>query len=192
MRGIRSGIGVSVLGVMLVLTGCSHVASARPPVAAVASQATVVTEGTQVAEAVLKQFKENGLPIGEQFVYTPSNDSNHLLGAAGQYVGKITFQDTRLTQHTHGAQLTVVDGGTIQVFPDQGAVKEAKHYLTSLNGDGAMFFTEYDYWNGVVLVRISSRLDPQQAGDYKAVLATVPTRNAVSGTGTATPSGPQG
>lgn len=192
MRGIRSLVGVVALGSVLLLTGCSHVAATQPTVAAVASQSAVVAEGTKVAEAVLKQFKDNGLPVGEQFVYTPANDSSHLLGAAGQYVGKVNFQDTRLTQHVNGAQLTVVDGGTIQVFPNQQAVKEAKHYLKSLNGDGAMFFTEYDYWNGVVLVRISSRLDPQQAGDYKAVLATMPAQSAVSVNGTTSSPAPQG
>lgn len=186
MRASRSGVLALALGIMVLLSACARGgALARPPT--VSSTVTAqIASGTHIAESVLQRLKANDLPIGETFTATTATDPDHLLGTPGQYVGKVTFQDTRLAKDLHGADLSVVDGGSILVYPSALDVKNVKDYMQKLNGDGAMFFTEYDYWNGLVLLRLSSQLSPSQAGDYKAVLAAMP---AVSQLTSAPPAG---
>lgn len=180
---VRSVVTLALVGLALALAlaGCGPTsqASHARSVTLSTQQNAQIQQGTIVADQVLAQLQGSGLPIGETYIYNASNDPSHLLGTPGQYVGALVFQDQRLPKHEHGADLTIVDGGEIEVFASQADVKTTQNYMSAINQDNAMFFNEYDYWRGIVLLRISTQLNPTQAKAYKAAFNALPVLSAL-------------
>ncbi len=171
------------LSLVVVLSACGNGSGvgARSRVPTVSPQrAAVLAQGRQIADQVVQQLQESGLPIGERFACDMQTDPDHLLGTPGQYVGKVNFWDTRFAEQGHGADLSVVDGGTIQVFANMTDANAADKYIKSMSSTDAMFFTEYDYWNGVVLLRLSSQLSPGQAKAYQTAFMSIQLPTAIN------------
>ncbi len=121
-------------------------------------------------EDVLNALKSAGLPIGDYEEYTAETDPNELLGRPGQYTGKLNFRDARLAPETTTFDIT--DGGSIEVFASV-ARAEARHTYVVTITESALMFAEYDYLEGTVLLRLSSRLTPDQAEEYADALKKV-------------------
>lgn len=159
------------------LIGCAPYAAAqrRPPASTMsANQAHVAVVGQRIANQTLTALQANGLPIGDSYVFSRADDPDHLLGTPGQYVGKVTFQDARIAQDSHGTQIGVLDGGCIEVFANLKDADATQQYFESINTDGPVFSTEFDYWHGIVLLRLSSQLTPDQAHAYQDALDSLP------------------
>ena len=133
-----------------------------------------VAHAGQSADQLLQGLKSHGLPVGVSFTYTAANDLNHLLGRPGQYIGKVNFKDTRITGYGQGANISVSDGGSIEVFANTTDAKKRFAYLQALSKSGVGLFAEYEYLDGVVILRISNQLTPDQAAQYQAALKTLP------------------
>src|SRR2546421_8416985 len=88
-----------------------------------------VAHAGQSADQLLQGLKSHGLPVGVSFTYTAANDLNHLLGRPGQYIGKVNFKDTRITGYGQGANISVSDGGSIEVFTNPTEAKKRFSYL---------------------------------------------------------------
>jgi hypothetical protein len=118
-------------------------------------------------------------------VYTADTDPNKLLGRPGGYLSKTAFSDSRVRPSLLGASVDSLGrGGSVEVFGDEEAATTRHNYLQEI-GKRAPVFTEYDYQNGPVLLRVSHQLSPSQAADYESALKaltkadTVPTAPAV-------------
>lgn len=120
------------------------------------------------AEAAIAQLKTAGFPIGEMVVYTAATDQNNLLGRPNQYVSKATFRDTRLPV---GDPLEVASGGSVETFATEADMLARKTYIEGIAKSPP--FAEYDYGQGRILLRLSSKLTPDQALAYQQALATV-------------------
>ena len=142
--------------------------SASPPKAE--AQAAAKPEAGR-AEAVLQVLKVQGLPIGESIAFTAETDPNNLLGRPNQYISKVNFLDTRL-ERTRPERIDVEDGGSVQVFRNEADASAWKEYVEAI-GRKAPIFTEYDYQNGPILLRLSKRLTPAQAAENEATLNRV-------------------
>lgn len=188
---VRSTVALVMVGlaVGLALAGCGPTSQASRAQSAglTAQRKAQIQQATIVAEQVLAQLQASNIPIGETYIYSASNDPSHLLGTPGQYVGGIVFQDQRLPKHEHGSGITIVDGGEIEVFASQADVTYTQKYMRAISQDNAMFFNEYDYWRGIVLLRVSTQLDPTEAHAYAAafnalpLLTALPSDSAVNG-----------
>ena len=188
---VRSTVALVMVGlaVGLALAGCGPTSQASRAQSAglTAQRKAQIQQATIVAEQVLAQLQASNIPIGETYIYSASNDPSHLLGTPGQYVGGIVFQDQRLPKHEHGSDITIVDGGEIEVFASQADVTYTQKYMRAISQDNAMFFNEYDYWRGIVLLRVSTQLDPTEAHAYAAafnalpLLTALPSDSAVNG-----------
>jgi hypothetical protein len=128
----------------------------------------------QSAESLLAGLKSKGLPIGASFTYTAENDLNHLLGRPGQYTGKLNFKDTRITSTEEGPAISVTDGGSIEVFGSVSDATKRFTYLQALSTSGNALFAEYEYLDGVAILRVSTKLTPDQASAYKTALQALP------------------
>lgn len=160
-----------LLGLLLLASACSVVPQPHVSHRPITSQET---NASKVAEDVLQTLKGNGLPVGESFTFNANTDPDHLLGAPRQYIAKVTFRDTHAASVSSGANITVDDGGCIEVFTNLDDAQATKQYIAQANQAGALFTTEYDYWRGVVLLRVSSQLTPDEAHQYRDVLNTYP------------------
>lgn len=128
----------------------------------------------QTADQLLQGLKAHGLPIGVSFTYNAANDLNHDLGRPGQYTGKVNYKDTRITSTEQGAEILVSNGGSIEVFASPSDATHRFAYLQALSKSGVPQFVEYEYLDGVVILRISSRLTPDQAVAYQTALKALP------------------
>jgi hypothetical protein len=162
--------GVLVM-IVAVLTACAPVSHTTAK--AVPTTPQEVSAG-KVALQVLNQLKANGMPIATATSFTPSTDPVHLLGRPGQYIGKVAFHDARVPSDAQPNTLDVVDGGSIEIFQNIQTAQAAEDYINQMSQAGALFFTEYDYFNGIVLLRLSSQLTPDEAHIYKNVFYSLP------------------
>ena len=129
---------------------------------------------SKTADQILQELKAHGLPIGASFTYTADNDANKLLGRPGQYIGKVNFKDTRIASTDQGVNISVRDGGSIEVFATTTDAQHRFAYIQAISTSGNALFAEYEYLDGVAILRISSQLTPTQASAYKAALKTIP------------------
>jgi hypothetical protein len=140
-------------------------------IAAVAFVASAVSVGATAASpsarAVVAGLRCLGQPIGGTVVYTAATDPNHLLGRPGGYISKANFRDTRLTPQS--SDFAIADGGSVEAFPNTADAQRRQGLLEAL-AKGSPLFTEYDYRQGTVLLRLASRLTPKQATPYGAAL----------------------
>jgi hypothetical protein len=121
----------------------------------------------ETALTVLRSLKGAGLPIGAYVNYTAATDENHLLGRPGQYIHKVNFRDTRLKKPA--TAFDIDGGGSIETFSSEGEAKTRYGYVHAISS-GSPLFSEYEYRDGEVLLRLSHYLTPHQAAEYKRAL----------------------
>ena len=120
------------------------------------------------AAMMLAALKRCGLQIGESLAFTETSDATRLLGRPGGYASKVAFRDTRLAPRAE-RPLAVDNGGAIEVFAEAGDATLRRDDLIGL-GRQWPGFAERTYANGKVVLRLSVRLTPEQAGQYEAAL----------------------
>jgi hypothetical protein len=123
------------------------------------------------AALVLELLKGQHLPIGRSMTYTAENDPDTLLGRPGQSTSKVNFQDTRLPPE--GEEFSTDSGGAVEVFAIVDDARRRKEYIEGL-GRALPSAVESDYLHGRVLLRLTRRLTPEQAGQYEVVLRGLP------------------
>lgn len=127
--------------------------------------AAASTTGTPTAQQVIFKLKTAGMPIGKFKVYNERNDGNHLLGRPGQYTSKVNFRDKRVPA---SGDFDVTGGGAVEVFASKADAKRRYDYVSAIAK--SPLFSEYDYLEGKVLLRLSHILTPTQAKRYEASL----------------------
>jgi len=176
-------IGVTCF-LILVLAACGTASTATgsnssPTQGATSPPTTAATTAPQPAHTgqtaiqIVQALKMKGLHIGEMFSYTPDNDLNHLLGRPGQYTGKAEFKDTRISGTETGAAISVSDGGSVEVFATTGDAQHRFAYLQALSTSGNALFAEYEYLDGVAILRVSSQFTPTQAKAYETAFKAI-------------------
>jgi len=114
------------------------------------------------AEEVVNKYKEK-LPIGEVVNYTTETDPNELLGRPGQYIDKISWEDSRIDQSEDDLK-----GGTIELFDSKETLENRTDYLEQFVE--TPMFAQYMYVHNLVIVRIDKELTPEQAEEYEKIL----------------------
>lgn len=127
------------------------------------------------AGAVVEHLKASGLPIGRVNVYNAETDPVSRLGRPGQYIGKAIFQDSRLPLVLQEGQDVISfqsSGGIVEIFNNPGELEDRKKALGLARQQFPAAFPEYQYSNGVVLLRLGHVLTPEQAAAYEAAIAS--------------------
>jgi hypothetical protein len=175
-RSLRVTATLSVVLTALVMVGCGGTTAAgnATPPAPTATATPKVAHTGQTADQILAGLQAKGMHIGASVTYTASTDQNNLLGRPGQYIGKINFKDTRIPDSgNQGVDISVDDGGSIEVFDTLVAATNRTQYVQGIAQSSALF-AEYDFQDGLVLLRLSKILTPDQAQAYLAALKTLP------------------
>lgn len=127
------------------------------------------------AGAVVEHLKASGLPIGRVNVYNAETDPVSRLGRPGQYIGKAIFQDSRLPLVLQEGQDVISfqsSGGIVEIFNNPGELEDRKKALDLARQQFPAAFPEYQYSNGVILLRLGHVLTPEQATAYEAAIAS--------------------
>ena len=119
------------------------------------------------ARQITEYLKTQGLPITNEIEYTEENDPNELLGRPNQYISKVNFADSRITEQYDIENNPV--GGSIEVFPNSSDAKKRKDYVDAIQSQiGSL--TQYTYQFDNVLMRVDHELTPTQAAEYESAL----------------------
>jgi len=107
------------------------------------------------------------MPVGQITVFTAADDSNKLLGRPHQYTGKATWVDTSLPAPSDPTSIDA--GGSVEVFSSVGDLQTRSQYVANIAK--TPLFAEYDYISpaGLVFLRLSGTLTPDQAQKYVTV-----------------------
>lgn len=127
------------------------------------------------AGAVVEHLKASNMPIGRVNVYNAETDPVSRLGRPGQYIGKAIFQDSRLPLVLQQGQDVISfqnSGGIVEVFNNTDELEDRKKALDLARQQFPAAFPEYQYSNGVILLRLGHVLTPEQAAEYEAALAS--------------------
>lgn len=153
---MKSLLVLAGFGLLGLLAGCSAPAAA-PPVA-------TPTPGTVTGDSLAAALGASGLPVVAVQVWTAETDVNKLLGRPGQYTGKVSWTDSRLTAPA---------GGTVEVFSDAPAMDAWFTYTDTLSKNPLL--SQYIYRNDarLLIMRLSHELTPDQAAEYRAWLSAL-------------------
>lgn len=169
-------IGI-VIATMLTLTACGsgNAPGTIPTKTAVPATPTpTIPHVGQSADQLLAGLKAKGLPIGVTVTYTAETDQNKLLGRPNQYTSKVNFKDTRIPDSgNQGVDISVGDGGSIEAFANQADAQKRFQYLQSISSSSSLF-AEYEYLDGVAILRLSHQLTPDQAKAYEVAFKSLP------------------
>ncbi len=136
----------------------------------------VVEEGAvqipKTAEEMLTALMEKNENVTDILVWNEENDPNSLLGRPGNYIGKADFSDTRVEEIATNDEeklLFGLEGGTIEVFKSKSDCDKRYEYLKQLSeaGLGAIGPNQYMYKYDLVLFRVSYKVPPTGADEYK-------------------------
>jgi len=132
------------------------------------------SSGTLTAEQVTRKLAEKIPSISLTKVYSAEDDPNKLLGRPNQYTSKTAFADSRVPKEGLPADNTQTEhGGGVEVFPDEAGATARKDRIQEISKGMGGLIAEYDYVKGGVLVRVSSKLTPDQAKEYETALAAI-------------------
>ena len=131
--------------------------------------------GTIEAGRVIEHLKANQLPIGRTDVYNAENDPSKRLGRPGEYIGKAVFHDTRHPLSLLQGQDVISfqsSGGVVETFSTVEHLETRKQTLEAARRQFPGAPPEYQYSNGVILLRLGHVLTPDQAKQYETALAS--------------------
>ena len=151
---------IALLALSAFLMGCQQPATA--PQVTPAPRATP-TPAVLSAEAIRQSLQASGLPVTQVVIHTTESDPNKLLGRPGQYTVKLTWTDSRAPEEEGRC--------TIEVFPDDTAMRARATYTATIAATGGIF-ARYQYLKAErrALLRLPSDLTPAQAAEYEAWL----------------------
>ena len=127
-----------------------------------------VKKGVDAAD-VVNAFKKDGLPIGDQLVYTVENDPDKLMGRPGQYTSKVNFVDTTEQENM---KVEILHGGSVEMFDNNDDAKNRFNYISKI-AKSSPVFDEYDYVQGKILLRLSKNLPSNHAKKYEDTLKKI-------------------
>ena len=161
-----------ILGLLVV---CLSVACRQepPPEGDLSLQSPEGVSGQVDAAAVVEHFKAQQLPIGRTDVYNAENDPFKRLGRPGQYVGKALFHDSRMPLEKLPNMDVIAfqsSGGIVEIFNNPGDLEDRKSALEQARRQFPQAAPEYQFTNGVILVRLGHVFTPDQAGQYEQAL----------------------
>jgi hypothetical protein len=148
---MRNAVILTTLAVAALLIGCS-----TPP-----------PKPMPTASQLAASLESSGLPVTSVVVYTEDTDPNHLLGRPNQYVGKLSWQDSRVPEGSRPA--------TIEVFAKVEYLRDRHKYLTDIAQASPLLGGTYVFPDEphLALLRVPYGLTPEQADAYRAWLAAI-------------------
>jgi hypothetical protein len=126
------------------------------------------------AADVVQALATGGLPIAEVLVYDAATDPEALLGRPGQYIAKASWRDSRIGEAATGVSQTgIAAGGTVEVFASEADRAARERHIAEVTGVSPLL-AEYRYSRGLIILRVSRFLAPDEAAEYGAGLELVP------------------
>lgn len=151
---------------MIILTGCNNESNNK-------EENTITTENMKMteeskpeisADGLLQAFKDSGMSVIDEIVYTSETDPNEKLGRPGEYIAKINFNDSNFFEEGEEPELS------IEVFENEEDMIKRRDYIQEITDTNDMnAFKYYIYNNGMFLFRIPYSVTPEVAAEYEDI-----------------------
>lgn len=116
------------------------------------------------AEGLLQAFKDGGMPVIDEVIYTSETDPNEKLGRPGEYIAKINFNDSDFYEAGETPDIA------IEVFSSKGDMEKRRDYIQGVTDSADLNSLKYYiYDNGVFLFRAPYAITPEAAAQYEEI-----------------------
>lgn len=151
-------LAISALAASLTLTACSSEAG--------------TASGQRLSESqIIAELLTSGLPVTDIEAFDAASDPNSLLGRPGQYVIKVSWNDSRL-----GGELDT--GGTLEIFDSASDMQNRADYVESIGASTPMFL-QWIFVDPTLMavLRVGRGLTPVEAEEYEEWLSGLSVRS---------------
>lgn len=137
------------------------------PTSASATPATPEESSAPVIDAAgIAEILAAAVPSVQQVtVITEENDPNDLIGRPNGYASAAVLSDEG--GNSSEPQPGVDWGATVEVFDDEESAQRRSDYIQGILEENPILGTEYNYVNGIALLRVSGGLVPSVAAQYE-------------------------
>jgi hypothetical protein len=124
-------------------------------------------DGQMTAQAAAERIKA-AIPEVSLITITGDNDANNMIGRSTGYVAATVIVDARAGEECDQEKPGIVCGAGIEQWPDGHAAQQRADYLKDVMSSMPILGTEYATVWGNLLLRVSGKLKPFDADQYKA------------------------
>jgi len=141
-------------------TSAAAATTSAPPATATPTPSIAPTPTVRFSDqTVAAAVKASPFGIADVLIYTAETDTNKLLGRPGQYTGKVSWNDLRVTSKNYDS--------TIELFADRASMDARFTYVDAIIKSSPLFL-QYMYRNDgrLAILRLPKDLTPLQAQAY--------------------------
>ncbi len=102
---------------------------------------------------------------------TGDNDANNMIGRSTGYVAATVIVDSRTGEECDQKTPGIACGAGVEQWPDAAAAQQRADYLKTVLSAAPILGTEYATLRDNLLLRVSGKLSPSIANQYKAAFA---------------------
>jgi hypothetical protein len=157
-----------------VLVACAVACAPSPHEGTPSSAAPATTEAAtpqpveeMTAQTAAEKIKA-AIPDVTLITITGDNDANNMIGRTTGYVAATVIVDPRAGDECDNAKPGIACGAGVEQWPDAAAAQQRSDYLKTVLSSMPMLGTEYASLRGNLLLRVSGKLSPSVADQYKA------------------------
>lgn len=152
------------------LVACSS--SPSGPSGGISAAATTTAEAPlpvkQLTAQTAAEKVKAAVPEVSLITITGDNDANNMIGRSTGYVAATVIVDPRAGEGCDRQKPGIVCGAGVEQWPDAAAAQQRADYLESVLSAAPFLGTEYATLRGNLLLRVSGKLSPSVADQYKA------------------------
>jgi hypothetical protein len=166
-RSVLKPICFAVVVACAVACAPSHHDNGGGSAPAVATKTAAPQPGGQMTAQTAAERIKAAIPEITLITITGDNDANNMIGRTTGYVAATVIVDPRAGEECDQSKPGIVCGAGIEQWPDDQAAQQRTDYLKAVLSSMPMLGTEYATVRGNLLLRVSGKLNPSVADQYK-------------------------
>ena len=136
--------------------------------AAATTKAAAPQPGGQLTAQTAAETIKAAIPEVTLITNTGDNDANNMIGRTSGYVAATVFVDPRAGEECDQTKPGIICGAGVEQWPDAAAAQQRAEYLKAVLSAAPILGTEYATLRGDLILRVSGKLNPSVADQYKA------------------------
>jgi hypothetical protein len=146
----------------------SHHDNSDGSAAAAATKAATPQPSEQATAQTAAEAIKAAIPEVTLITITGDNDANNMIGRTSGYVAATVIVDPRAGDECDKTKPGIICGAGVEQWPDAAAAQQRADYLKTVLSAALILGTEYATLRGNLLLRVSGKLNPSVADQYKA------------------------
>jgi hypothetical protein len=149
----------------------SHDDNGAGSAAAATTKAAAPEAADQMSAQTAAERIKAAIPEVSLITITGDNAANNMIGRSTGYVAATVIVDSRTGEECDPQKPGIVCGAGVEQWPDAAAAQQRADYLKTVPSAMPIVGTEYATLRGNLLLRVSGKLNPSVADQYKAAFS---------------------